>query len=273
MAVDIETLKILYFQNDEPCPYKLKSGYELYIYPVSVKNWGVFEHSLSILQIDKNKINDINIIQMSYLEYLYLLYSQNEEYGMYIANVFKYSLREERISFVQSNGRTLLVILDENDTIKGYINHKEFDEIKKIILHQNIYDYKDIYIDADVQQLYEDYYRMKYKNSKTPTLEEQKTYVISKCGYSMQQINDLSYRVFSQVYNHCVGDIIYLGRKIIQGSYKYEVKEDIQHPLYELPKDRFSEIFEDTSVLSDKGINGAEQLNALNIAEEINNKQ
>ena len=99
MTVDIETLKLLYFQNDEPCPYKLKCGYELNIYPIKVKDWGIYEHSISILQIDKNKINDIKIIQMSYLEYLYNLYSANSEYGTYIANIMEYSLRENRIAF------------------------------------------------------------------------------------------------------------------------------------------------------------------------------
>lgn len=266
MAVDIETLKLLYFQNDEPCPYKLKCGYEIKIYPVKVKDWGIYEHSLGILQIDKNKINDINIIKMSYLDYLYNLYKIQEDYGIYIANIMKYSLKEDRVSFVKIKDKAVIVLLDEDDTIKGYINHKEFDEIKKIILHQNIYDYKDIYIDADVQELYEDYYRIKYKNGKTPTFEEQKTYVLSKCGYSIQQINEFSYRMFSQIYRHCIDDILYIGRKIIQGSYKYKVEEDIQHPLYEKEKDMYSEIFEDTSVLSNKGINGAEQLNALNIS-------
>lgn len=265
MAVDIETLKLLYFQNDEPCPYKLKCGYELNIYPIKVKDWGIYEHSISILQIDKNKINDIKIIQMSYLEYLYNLYSVNSEYGTYIANIMEYSLGENRIAFSEYKGKIVIALLDDNDVVKGYITHKEFDEIKKIILYQNIYDYKDIYIDADVQQLYEDYYKIKYKNGKVPSLEEQKTYVLSKCGYTMEYLNNLSYRTFSQIFKHCVEDTIYIGRKIIQGSYKYKVDEDIQHPLYEKEKDKFSEIFEDTSVLSNKGISGAEQLNSLNL--------
>ena len=66
MAVDIENLKILYFQNDEPCPYQLKCGYELKIYPVKVKDWGMFEPSLSILQIDKN-----NLGETFYIRYLH----------------------------------------------------------------------------------------------------------------------------------------------------------------------------------------------------------
>ena len=270
MAVNIDELKILYFQNDERCPYKLKCGYELNIYPVTVKDWGIFETSMSILQIDKNKINDARVIQMSYLDFLYELYSNEESYGVYIANVFKYSLKEEVVSFVKYKGKSVLVLLNSDNDIKGYITCKEFDDIKKIILHQNIYDYKDTYVDADVQKLYEDYYKIKYKNSKTPTLEEQKTYVMAKCGMSIKQVNMMTYRMFSQIYHHCIGDVLYIGKKIIQGSYKYQVDENIEHPLYEIPKDMYAEIFEDTSVLSNKGINGAEQLNALNFKQNKN---
>jgi hypothetical protein len=51
---------------------------------------------------------------------------------------------------------------------------------------------------------------------------------------------------------------------MVQCSYKYDVKEDVKHPLFEKKKDPYAEIFEDTSVLSNKGINGAEKLNNLN---------
>ena len=269
MAVDIESLKILYFQNDEPCPYQLGCGYNINIYPIKVKDWGIYERSIGILQIEKNKINDIRVIQMSYLEFLYTLCNgeKGEDYEIPLANIIKYSLREDRASLIIHKEKPMLVLLDKQDKIKGYITHKEFDDIKKIILYQNIYDYNDIYVDDEVRQLYDDYYRIKYKDSKTPTLEEQKTYVLAKCGFDMQQINNMTYRMFSQVYNHCIGDILYIGKKIIQGSYKYQVDEDIKHPLYEIPKDKYAEIFEDTSVLADKGISGAEQLNALNLTQ------
>ena len=35
--VDIENLKINYFSNEEPVPYKVKIGKELKIYPISIK--------------------------------------------------------------------------------------------------------------------------------------------------------------------------------------------------------------------------------------------
>ena len=50
-----------------------------------------------------------------------------------------------------------------------------------------------------------------------------------------------------------------------------EVKEDIKHPLFEPRKDPYAEIFEDASILSNKGISGAEQLNNMNLSENLSN--
>lgn len=52
---------------------------------------------------------------------------------------------------------------------------------------------------------------------------------------------------------------------MIQCSEKYEVKEEIRHPLFEPKKDPYAEIFEDTTILSSKGVSGAENLNVLNL--------
>ena len=56
--------------------------------------------------------------------------------------------------------------------------------------------------------------------------------------------------------------------KEIQGSYKYDVKEDIKHPLFEPKKDPYEELFTDTSTLASKGISGAENLTAMNLQGE-----
>jgi hypothetical protein len=104
--IDIEQLKLTYFQNDEPCPYKLKCGYELKIYPIKVKDWSIFDKSLDILQIEKNEINDIKIIQMSYLDFLnYLISNENDKisiYGQKLADIFLYSIKEQNVGFIKT---------------------------------------------------------------------------------------------------------------------------------------------------------------------------
>ena len=53
----------------------------------------------------------------------------------------------------------------------------------------------------------------------------------------------MTLRTFEGVYDNCLNSEIYLGEKIIQGSYKYDVKEDILHPLYRKKKDPIEEAF------------------------------
>ena len=111
----------------------------------------------------------------------------------------------------------------------------------------------------------EEYYKVRYNNIRTPSLEEKKAYVISKTGMNLIQINDMTYRLFDLVYNSCINSEIYFAQKMVQCSYKYEVKEDVKHPLFEPKKDPYAEIFEDTGILKQKGITGADGLNKLNL--------
>ena len=63
----------------------------------------------------------------------------------------------------------------------------------------------------------------------------------------------------------CVNSEIYFAQKMVQCSYKYDVKEDVKHPLFEPKKDPYAEIFEDAGILKEKGITGADGLNNLNL--------
>ena len=263
--IDIEQLILQYFQNDFSCPYKLGCGYILNINPIKVKDWSIFERSLGILEIDKNKINDFEIIQMSYLEFLCNKILSDKSCTQQLINIFNYAMNEDNIHLGKFNNKSVLIICDKDDIKKGFITSKEFDEISKIILFQNIKDYDDREVNEDVKELMQEYYKIKYRDIKDPTLEEKKTYVIAKTGIKMSDINEMTYRTFSQVYKHSIDDVLYIGDKIIQGSEKYEMKkgQEVKHPLFEKPKDPYAEIFSNTSVLSEKGIKGAEQLNML----------
>lgn len=152
---------------------------------------------------------------------------------------------------------------EDNMTIKWVISSKEFDDIIKIILSYNDINYDDRYINPDVKKLAEEYYSVKYRDINTPTLEKQKAFVSSKIGKSFKELNELPYREFNLIYEACKDSEMYIAQKIIQGSYKYDVKEDVVHPLFEKKKDMYSEIFTDTSTLSNKGISGAEQLGSM----------
>ena len=274
MAVDINTLSELYFSTDEPVPYKLKCGVEILIYPVKVKDWAMFSNCIDVMRIEKNETNNIDIIKMSYLEFLISLMKNDSIILSKVLTIFKYSLRESLIATHIINNKNNLAVLNKDITnndefgneynpIKYLISSKDFDDIKKIILFQNIYDYDDRYISPDVKSLYNIYIKATNKNQEDPTLERKKVFVISKTGNSIKELNEMAYRTFNQLYITSIEIDLYYARKMIQASTKYDVKEEIIYPLFEKKKDKYECIFTSTSTLASKGISGTEQLEGL----------
>lgn len=262
--INLEELSLKYFQNGFAVPYKVKKGEPLLIKPILVKDYSLYEMSKGILDIDKNSMDDIEIIQMSYLRFMDYLIKSDKRYSNMMMTIFELCFGEKNIYFSLDNEKTVIVITDNDKNIKTIINQKEFDEIAKIILNQNDPNYDNRYISPEVKELMEEYNSIKYKDVNSPTFEERKAFVCSKMGKMFSEINNMTCREFELIYNSSVNSEIYIGQKIIQGSYKYEVKEDIMHPLFQKKVDPYASIFEDTNVLSGKGINGAEQLNMIN---------
>ena len=263
-VVDLKDLELRYFCNGFDVPYEIKNGGVLNIKPILVKDYPFYEISKGILEINKNEMNDINIIKMSYLEFIFNLISVDVKYNNALINLCRLCFGYDKIAIGTHNSKRCLLFCDKNNTIKYIITAKEFDELAKIILNQNDANYDNRYVNPEVKELMAEYYKVRHNDIRTPSLEEKKAYVISKTGIDINQINNMSYRLFDLIYNSCVNSEIYFAQKMVQCSYKYDVKEDVKHPLFEQKKDPYAEIFEDTSILSNKGITGAENLNNLN---------
>ena len=252
--VDIELLRLVYFQNEEPVPYQLKSGYVLNIHPIKVKHWSEFENSLSLLMIRKNEVNDIRVIQMSYLQYLHdLVIPSDDIYRCMFYTIMTRALDEKMFYLDKSKGRRVIGLGNEDGTVKGLITHKEFDEISKIILFQNIVDFDDREVNPEVREMMEEYQSLKNKETNSPTLERKKVYVIGRTGIPMRELNEMTYRTFSQVYSSELDSEIYIAQKMIQASPKYDTgKKNIIHPLFEKKKDIYEEMFLDNEGFQNK---------------------
>ena len=256
--VDIKQLELLYFQNEEDVPYELKDGTIVHIKPVLVRDWTIFENAMEVLTIEKNEINNIEVIQMSYLEFISRICETDMNMMNKLALITKYSLGEDCISIEENNGKRVLAILDDEEDengrhrIKYIIDKKDFDNIKKIILFQNMYDYDDRYVEPELKGEIQRFYKLKNKGTVAPTLEKKKVFVISKTGMSMKALNMMTYRSFSQVYKMNIEEDIYMSRLMHKISQKYEVNEDVIHPLFEKPKDIFDEIFVDADSFTQK---------------------
>lgn len=268
--VDLETLRLKYFCNGFDVPYALKNGEIINIKPVLVKDYPYYEYATPILEIRKNETSDIEIIQMSYLDFLLKKLLPNDKDSQNrLVTICSLCFGYDYISIgVDSKKKSLLYLCNENGEIQKIISSKDFDDIIKIILNQNDSNYDNQYVSPEVRELMSVYYKNKYGDVTTPTLEQKKAYVCSKLGKAFKDLNDVTYREFDMIYTAALNSEIYIGQKIIQGSYKYDVKQDVRHPLFEPKKDPYAELFTSTSTLANKGISGVENLNAIN-AENI----
>lgn len=253
-----------YYVNMENIPYKLKGcDYKITIYPIKVKDYILYTWCSTLLSYSKDNINNKDIISMTYLEFL-LKYvcRDNEENLNKLYWIFALCLHEKNISISNSNDK--IFILDDNNHIVGIIKSSDFDTISKIILSYNDADYQDINVSNEVKKLAEDYVNIKYRDLYNPPFENKKALVCSRLGKTFSEIGEMPLREFTLIYNSIKNVDMYFGNKIIQGSYKYDVKDDIIYPLYEKPKSIFDEVLVDTSVLSNKGISGIESLDDIN---------
>ena len=260
--VDIDKLELIYFQNDEPVPYCLKNsidengnmstdGYKLLIKPIKVKDWSIFNNCIDILMHELQDYNSVEIIQMSYLEFVIDILLDKVSDEEISENAFKLStILSMALGVCEARKGTFrnkpcLTLHNENGCVVSLITPKEFNELKKIILFQNIINYDDRYLSPDIKKEIEEYEKIKYSNENivNPTLEKQKVFVISKTGISMKDINDMTYRTFTQVYNYNVNVDLYFAQKILQASQKYDMQEDAIHPLFKKEEDKLKSAF------------------------------
>lgn len=265
-VVDLEYYTNAYFSNGQDAPYKIKQGGTIYIKPVLVKDYSLYLGCIDILQIYKNEINDINIIQMSYLQFLNeVMFTQSEDKDHIaeakLRTLISLCLGVDRVGFIKNEkGKWVIALCDDNDTITHLVSAKEFDDITLLILNQNDAHYDNRYVDPDVREVMKEYYEIKYRDVNPPSLEKRKAFVSSKLAKSFEELGEMKIREFELVYKACIDSEIYLATKITEASYKYDVKNPSQHPLYEPEKDAYAEIFSDSSVLNGKGLQGAENI-------------
>ena len=84
---NIETYVEKYRTFDEPVPFK-----DVLIYPVKVKDYYRFMSNIDILKIDKDKIPDVRVMQMSYLTFILGIIIESEEYRDMFINILELCL-------------------------------------------------------------------------------------------------------------------------------------------------------------------------------------
>lgn len=223
------------------------------LYPFTVEKWYEFYYTIDILNIDKNESADISIIQMSYLQYIIDILFKDEENGkLYIQKFYTllYNLTNIDVSkmniLLDSNNK---YILDINGT---QINATEFNELRRIILYQNIYDYDDVEMSADFKKAWNDYLEVKNRGIQPPSLQLKIATVQSQCGFNRNDILKMTLIEFEEIFNSCVKWEEYKINKIAETSGNVKFSKPIEHPVWHKKHDKYRDMFVDADDYSKK---------------------
>ena len=245
MAVDIGFLREAYFTFDKPVPYKLKCGSILQIKPVLLEDSMTFTSSYGILDIDKNLSTEVEVIQMSYLQFLMDRVLPSVEHSkQQLVNICLLCLGFE-FPYIDLNEKGKPILIDfaqDAESKEIYPRHiitaKEFDDIKKIILYQNLPNFDDEYINPELKANMEEYDRLKGKNIVQPTLERRMAIISAHTGISKAEQNAMTLRAHSSLFAEVVGEVEFSANKAMA---LYAGKGDNVQWIFQKAKGKYDE--------------------------------
>lgn len=242
-------VKQLYF--DEPIQYK-----ELLIYPITMKDYLDFHIMINCMLIDKNSIPNIEIINMSYLRFLYYESMINSMPYVYMVKsllcmVLHLDFEEEINFYVDDKDKAFF-------KIRGVeYNSRDFDEITKIIFEQNCIKPIDETIQKEIRDALEkaEQYKMQQNKQKICSLEEQMICVLISTPLKMEDIYKLTIRKFEKILQRVDAKMhyqIYLSASL-SGMVEFKDKDAVKHWMYDLTKeDRYEDVKVDMETMRNK---------------------
>ena len=202
VSIDINLLARTYFYFDEPVIYKLDK-YDLQIFPITVKQSEFFLHSIGLFSVDKNSAPNVEIIQMSYLKFiLSVLIPADETNLSKFTNLLSLCLHMEDPRIQVTNANKINLIEGEG---KYLINEQQFEDIRRIILYQNLIRYDDTYINPELKKAIQETDELKNKDIDYPNIERKMAIITAHTGLSKREQMNMTYRshslLFDEVYN------------------------------------------------------------------------
>lgn len=217
MAIDIGFLREAYFTFDKPVPYKLKCGSTLQITPVLLEDSVIFNSSYGILDIDKNLSTEVEVIQMSYLQFLTdRVFPSIEHSKQQLVNLCLLCLgfKFPHISLNEKKKPVLVDFAQSEDSQSVYPKHiitaKEFDEVKRIILYQNLPNYDDEYVNPELKANMEEYDRLKQGEFVPPTLERRMAIISARTGITKAEQAVMTMRAHNCLFAEVVEEVEYI---------------------------------------------------------------
>lgn len=202
--IDFNTLQKAYFQWDKPVEYHLSKELALKIFPIYLCDSDIFLASIDVIMIDKDSIPDPQIISMSYLDFLitYVIRGNQINADKFL-NILKFCLHQNDMRIIKADGFLYLQSLDG----KFKINAKQFNDIRRIILYQNIIGYDDEYVNPELKVAMEESDALKNNGIELPNLERKMAIISSHSGITKKQQMDMSLREHSMLFNEITGEV------------------------------------------------------------------
>ena len=236
-----------YLFYDKPIPYK-----ELLIYPATMDRYLDFHFYITCLLLDKNSIPNPEVITMTYLQFMYYMASTTELPYLYMfKELLKMVLHIDNDSDLwfgtDPNGKAIF-------KIKGIIyDSDDLNKITDIIFLQNSIEHIDDTIQKEVRDAMEKarVYKMKQNEYKMCSLEDQMVCVLISTSLKFEDINKLTIRKFSKIFERVDYKLhyeIYLSAEM-SGMVKFKDENKLKHWMADLTK---SDKYEDVKVDADE---------------------
>jgi len=231
-----------YLIYDLPIPYK-----NLLINPIKMKNYNDFYDCVSCLLLDKNSVSNIEVISMSYLNYLLAVGMSEPLFLTALDSLLKLVLT---VKTTDENGVTTINAPTEQDdirfsedlkclTVKGeLITSEDFDLLIDVICEQNQIEQIDESISKEVRDALEEAEKFKRRQSgsKMCSVEDRLVAIGISTGYTLDYLYDLSIRKFNKMaerIDHTLHYKIYLS-SVMSGNMKMKDGAPLQHWMADL---------------------------------------
>lgn len=253
-------MNIDYHTTYDTCvPYR-----NIKIYPVTVKDYMMFNLYSQCLTIEKNIIPDAKIISMSNLEYIYYATQTNMEktpYLVWFDRLMSLCLKDED-SFTSIEESMKRYEYTEKGKPFFFIGKElytstDFDIIKSIVCEQNMVELADDSISKEVRDSMEEArkYKQKLAGTKPASLEDYLIAMSVSTGWTLDYIYGLSIRKFTKAISRLDNLIhykIYLSASM-SGMVTFEDKSFIKHWLSGLDeKDKYDDVLMDLDTVQNK---------------------
>lgn len=236
MAVNLDILSTVYFFADLPVEYKIGNRI-IHIYPVTVKDSPFFLTSVDILTIDKNSSSNPEDISMSYLQFICTRLLGEDVFRQKFVNLLSLCLHWDKPSLKMDERGKFILANNAGTEDEIQITAKKFDEIKQIILYQNILDYDDSYINPDLKKAMDEQDAVKMNQMDLPNLERKMALITAHSGVLKKDQLEMTLRAHTMLFKEICGEVEFI--TVRPAALAAGKGNEIDHWIYKKKKDKF----------------------------------